>query len=218
MFCPLTGKPCSNPRTVEFHEYIQGQLSIINLCDTCACHTNQVNGKIINQMPSNEPKKEQPNLPPPFVKNITLPGGMPVTLFGMPISNSQNPLEYFANLIDKIENHQPKEPHLASCPQCGYTLADIQKSGRLGCNHCYIFFKQQIMPLIQNLHENNSQHTGKVPLQHTENEIKEKEKIMIENSLASLEKQLQLAVKEEKYENAGKIRDQIKYLKSKLNN
>ncbi|MGF2075300.1 UvrB/UvrC motif-containing protein, partial [Enterococcus casseliflavus] len=86
---------------------------------------------------------------------------------------------------------------------------------------CYAFFKQQVTPLLKHIHEGNAKHVGKVPKHHKPThgpgvEQSNAEAAMIQNSLAALDKKLAAAVKDERYEDAGKIRDQIKYLKSKL--
>lgn len=228
MYCPLTGKPCPNPKTVEVCESVNGQPSRMNLCEACACHVEQLTGgKVFDPAALFEPEDEPPAqaFPPPFTKNGSPKDtGLPTTLFGIPVAPLQSPLPaplaFFAKLMEQVEkHHNAEDPLTAPCPGCHSTLTDIYQKGRLGCPHCYGFFKQQVSPLIQHVHEGNLQHVGKVPKHHQKRadaEDKAKEIVMIQNSLAALDKKLAAAVKDERYEDAGKIRDQIKYLKTKM--
>ncbi len=48
------------------------------------------------------------------------------------------------------------------CPECGRTLAEVIKTGYLGCEHCYSRFKENIRPMIRRLH-GVDEHKGKLP-------------------------------------------------------
>ncbi|MDA0346434.1 MAG: UvrB/UvrC motif-containing protein [Verrucomicrobia bacterium] len=87
------------------------------------------------------------------------------------------------------------------CQDCGFTPEDYKKIGRLGCPSCYENLAPMIAPMLTHMHK-GIQHIGKVP----------------HNSLARLESQfelseinekLQLAVEEERYEDAARLRDQL---------
>jgi protein arginine kinase activator len=41
-------------------------------------------------------------------------------------------------------------------------LADFRGKGRLGCPRCYDTFRQELMPLLQRIHEAQS-HRGRLP-------------------------------------------------------
>jgi protein-arginine kinase activator protein McsA len=98
--------------------------------------------------------------------------------------------EFFKHLI---LNQQALKPQ--GCPTCGITLLEINKTGKLGCAHCYEFFKDTLNQLLYKLH-GSTQHKGK--------------KV---NELKDLEEQLAVAIKIEDYEKAVKLRDQINKLK-----
>ena len=49
-----------------------------------------------------------------------------------------------------------------SCPECGITFAEIQKSGKLGCANCYNVFRAKLRPFITRIHR-SAQHRGKNP-------------------------------------------------------
>src|ERR1700761_9465131 len=48
------------------------------------------------------------------------------------------------------------------CPHCGFTQADLKKSGRLGCPECYKTFAEGLSGLIKTMHK-GTRHTGKTP-------------------------------------------------------
>jgi protein-arginine kinase activator protein McsA len=221
MFCPLTGKPCSKAKNIEVGEVINGQQSCMILCDDCfASIKPTTHGCVVEPSDNFDPEIKFPSenvMPPPFSKTGNLPASM-LGLSSVPMpSQLTGPLAYFAKLVEQIEKHQqPENPLLVQCPGCGLTLTDIHKLGRLGCSHCYVFFKQQISPLLKHVQEGKDEHVGKIPHKHNHQEeaaFKAEQVVMIQSSLAVLEKKLTSAVAKEKYEDAGKIRDQIKYLK-----
>lgn len=103
-------------------------------------------------------------------------------------------------------------PQQTSCPTCGESLADFRETGLLGCPDCYDTFSDQIIPVLQRSH-GNTQHTGETP-EAAENEPAatdaEAEK---RKQIYDLQEQLAKAVKEEDFEQAAKLRDEIKSLK-----
>jgi protein arginine kinase activator len=95
-----------------------------------------------------------------------------------------------------------KENALMKCPACGLTYNDFRKIGRLGCAECYTAFKKYLGPLLKRIH-GSSQHTGKGPFQPVKAARKK-------TDLQDLRKQLQKAVESEAFEEAARLRDQIK--------
>lgn len=93
------------------------------------------------------------------------------------------------------------------CPNCGLTYADFRKIGRLGCSECYTAFKKYLAPLLKRIH-GSSQHIGKSPVR-TGKASKKKANIQ------ELRDSLQKAVENEEFEEAARIRDQIKQLERK---
>ena len=93
------------------------------------------------------------------------------------------------------------------CPSCGLTYADFKKIGRLGCGECYNTFRKYLGPLLKRIH-GSTQHTGKSPLIAGK---PRKKKI----DLQALRIRLARAIEEEAFEEAAKIRDQIKELERK---
>jgi protein arginine kinase activator len=96
----------------------------------------------------------------------------------------------------------------AKCPACGFSQADFKKTGRLGCSTCWETFEHGLSTLLKAMHKSD-RHIGKVPSKaaHT---------VVISEKIKDLTAALEKAVREEKYEDAAHIRDQIRELESKL--
>lgn len=88
------------------------------------------------------------------------------------------------------------------CPHCGITFKDFRLTGRLGCPQDYEVFRAELLPLLQNIHSEH-QHVGKSPRRHASATSRRAE-------LAVLRKQLQQAILREDYEEAARLRDQIR--------
>lgn len=102
--------------------------------------------------------------------------------------------------------------------KCGWSNADLKKTGYLGCPVCYRTFKKMVLPLLKKIHGSNH-HIGKIP-----SKVPVKEKIIEREivdkdmkKLRELKEQLQLCISEEKYEEAAKLRDEIKKAEGELN-
>lgn len=94
------------------------------------------------------------------------------------------------------------------CEQCGFTPADFKKLGRFGCPACYEKFRPLLGPMLQNMHK-DVVHRGKVPGRAAA-------RVNFQLRLEELERNLQEAVKGERYEDAARCRDEIKQLKAAL--
>lgn len=101
------------------------------------------------------------------------------------------------------------------CPNCGLTYADFKKIGRLGCGDCYATFKKYLAPLLKRIH-GSSQHVGKSPVKITKASKKKPDLDLAEKpDIAQLRQKLAKAIEMEEFEEAAKIRDQIKETEKK---
>ncbi len=95
------------------------------------------------------------------------------------------------------------------CPVCKTSLKEFKQTHKLGCPNCYEVFKNEIEKIVARIAPFSA---------HKQEPIKKlktgKKKESKEEKLASLREQMQLAVKEERYEDAAKIKKQIKALES----
>lgn len=120
-------------------------------------------------------------------------------------SQTQIPLN---ELLSTLLSAQPQTGQEAAvsdraCPICGMTLKRFSKESLLGCPHDYEEFNPELMPLIEQTQNGKTIHCGKVPSRSPQDERKNVE-------LNNLRRQLEAAVKNEDYETAARLRDQIK--------
>ena len=88
------------------------------------------------------------------------------------------------------------------CPVCQITFLEFRNSGRLGCPYDYEVFRDELMPLLENIH-GETRHSGKVPRRAPRNTQQQ-------TTLIQLRNELKRAVAAEDYEVAARLRDQIK--------
>jgi protein arginine kinase activator len=90
------------------------------------------------------------------------------------------------------------------CQVCGIKFVDFRNSGRLGCPHDYQEFREELTPLLENIH-GETRHCGKTPRRQPQNR-------QTQSELIQLRKQLLSAVNKEAYEEAAQLRDRIRRL------
>ena len=97
-----------------------------------------------------------------------------------------------------------------TCKSCGLSFDDIVNNGRLGCPDCYDTFESRLDPILKRMQGEipEKKVNVKKPVAKKAKEPKKDE----ESKIEKLEKDLKEAVKEERYEDAAKIRDEIKKL------
>lgn len=115
----------------------------------------------------------------------------------------------FTNLLGSFfGNTLPARSQSTRCKTCGSTYYDIADSGKVGCADCYTTFYDMLLPSIRRIHGNTT-HCGKKSVAGIEyTEVKDKEPSKIER----LKKQLEDAIKVQNFEEAAKLRDEIKSL------
>jgi protein arginine kinase activator len=122
-----------------------------------------------------------------------------------------DPVSYaLADMLLGLGGAQSAEPAAETkrkCPTCGYTQAEFKKAGRFGCADCYVTFADGLDGLLKNMHK-GTRHVGKVPaaLQRSRDYTE---------TLKSMQKKLEKAVSDENFEQAARLRDEIKVLKEK---
>jgi protein arginine kinase activator len=95
-------------------------------------------------------------------------------------------------------------PAEGTCPACGMPFVEFRNHGRLGCPHDYDAFREELLPLLESVH-GDVKHAGKAPRRGP------KAKAAVAE-LEQLRRRLQKLVTDEKYEEAARVRDQIKRL------
>ena len=94
------------------------------------------------------------------------------------------------------------------CPNCGLTYEEFGRTGRLGCAECYEAFSKLLMPLIKRV-QHATQHIGKRPSRLAV-------PVKLNQDLRELQNRLQKSIEQEAFEEAARLRDQIKQVEEKL--
>lgn len=95
-----------------------------------------------------------------------------------------------------------------ACPCCGMTLAEFTRKGRMGCGKCYETFRRQAKTMLQKIH-GTSVHVAQTETA-AQQDIKKEAPGKKKSELDILKEKLQAAIAEENYEEAAKIRDEIR--------
>lgn len=99
-------------------------------------------------------------------------------------------------------SREPSPADKQTCPVCQITFLEFRNTGRLGCPHDYEVFRDELMPLLENIHD-DTRHSGKVPRRAPRTSQQQ-------TTLIQLRNDLKRAVAAEDYEAAARVRDQIK--------
>ncbi len=185
MLCENCGK---REATVRYSENINGVKKEMNLCEECSQKLG-----IAQKMDFSMSSLDIPSFFGSLLEDFNTPEFMP--------------------LLSNIKQ--------LTCDSCGSTFDDIVNTGKFGCANCYDTFADSLDPILKKLQGSNRHvgRLGKISNNKSKFESKEKnsdkedEKISEnkeENKLEKLQQDLKIAIKEERYEDAAKIRDEIK--------
>ena len=95
------------------------------------------------------------------------------------------------------------------CEGCGATFATIRQQGKVCCPRCYTTFAEELAPTIRSLHGKVT-HTGRMPGAHQHTREKT-------TRLATLREELRDAIAAERFEDAARLRDEIKSMEKEEN-
>ena len=110
------------------------------------------------------------------------------------------------------------------CSRCGMSYQEFRRVGKFGCASCYKTFGRFLQGNLKRI-QGAAVHTGKVPASLASRQLAEAEKNIIAKTGAAgtgrpekdmarrLEQQLKEAVREEKYEEAARLRDQLREMR-----
>ena len=119
------------------------------------------------------------------------------------------------------------------CDNCGTTYDEFIDTGKFGCSHCYDIFADGLDNVLKNIHgsarhvgrrsnlsledrktveEDVQKVKGKKTTEVEKNKGNAKQNNSKEEKIKQLNADLKKAIKEERYEDAAKIRDEIKKL------
>jgi len=109
-------------------------------------------------------------------------------------------------LEDLLESSGKKTPLL--CKTCGMSYEEFGKNGRLGCADCYEAFRKPLAAVIKQV-QRAGYHVGKKPSKITKN-------VRNVHDLRQLQERLRKSVETEAFEEAARLRDEIKQMEDKL--
>lgn len=174
----------NNEANIKYTQIINGVKKQMNLCENCA---NELG-----------------------VNNIS---------FDMPIN--------FSNFLEDVfyEDENLLIPSIAQnekiiCNKCKMSYENFIKNGKFGCDECYTTFEDKIDNLLKNIHGVN-RHIGRkakrfstyeTQKDNTKVEKQEIEESKTDEKIKKLKNRLKQEIKEERYEDAAKTRDEIKKL------
>ncbi|MFZ5800287.1 MAG: UvrB/UvrC motif-containing protein [Candidatus Omnitrophota bacterium] len=118
--------------------------------------------------------------------------------------------DLIAGLSDFGKATEEVEKTKLICQTCGFAYESFRKNGRLGCSDCYISFKKYLASLLKKIH-GSSQHLGKAP-------TKLPKVVKAKSQLQELKTRLQYLIETEAFEEAAKLRDQIRELEARGRN
>jgi protein arginine kinase activator len=179
---------CENEATVFLTQIINGQMTTVNLCETCS-----------------------------KAKGVTEETG-----FGL--------AEAFLSPSHRTE----AETMEVVCDACGFTASQLKKIGRMGCPECYAAFRDGLDGLLRNMHK-GTRHVGKRPshLSPVTPQMLPRQRPSVVQppappapatspspapppaDIAKLRAELDLAVREERYEDAARLKSEIESLQPK---
>ena len=113
--------------------------------------------------------------------------------------------DLLSGLADFGKTQEPEEVATKACPSCGMTYDDFRKVGRLGCADCYPTFKRSLGSLLKRIH-GSPIHVGKAPVRLI------KPSKVGKTELLELKRKLERAIEDEAFEEAARLRDQIRRL------
>ena len=129
-----------------------------------------------------------------------IPGAIGIGMSGKQVSNLLSSILSAITGVD--EEHKEEEGPDKICPRCHTSLHAFQKSGHLGCPECYEAFREELQPMLLQIH-GRVQHAGRQPLSSEEDQ---KARTIREE----LSRQMEEAIRTEDFETAARIRDQLR--------
>jgi protein arginine kinase activator len=112
--------------------------------------------------------------------------------------------DLLSGLADIGKPQEPEDVAVKTCANCGMTFEDFRKVGRVGCADCYQTFKQSLGNLLKRIH-GSPIHLGKSPARLVK-------PAKARTELAELRRKLERAIDQEAFEEAAKLRDQIRWM------
>jgi len=185
----LCQKCQQRPATVFFSQTVGNQTTQSHLCEPCA----KAQGQALGGMN-------------PFNFN-------PFSAFSDFLNNF---MSWDDGAITEVNSGRTKpatvDPQL-QCPHCGYQLSFFRQNGKLGCTKCYESFKGVLEPLVSSIH-GNVRHADESAA--PEKPVPAEERRSQRPEIVALREKISEAIAHEKYEEAARLRDEIKRMEGQF--
>lgn len=175
--------------TVFFSQTVNQETTQAHLCEVCALEQNQAAGGVL-----------------PF-------GFNPFAAMSQFMNDFMG---FDMGAIAEVQSGRTKQVGLdpqLQCPHCGYQLSTFRQNGRLGCTKCYGSFKAALEPLISSVHGNVRHVEEAPPSEKTAPPAVDRRSQ--DPEVKALREKITEAIQAEKYEEAARLRDEIKKLENK---
>ena len=176
---------------IYYTEVVNGEMKEQHLCEECAaeCTRFHMSSTFVN-------------------KNVSV-GDILASILGNYRGASNSKENENADMSAKEDGEEKNTDDVIKCEHCGMTYEQFLQQGMIGCAKCYECFNKVLSRSIKSLHGADV-HVGKQPKGY----ISWMSKII--NELSEIEKKsilLQEAIEKEEFEEAVKLRDEIRRLK-----
>lgn len=126
--------------------------------------------------------------------------------FSDPLSPLSSLFSNFTGFTSSVAPYTGATSAETVCPDCGESAGGIAKTGQVGCAKCYQTFSNLLAPYLTRLY-GKAVHTGRHPLSFKPTQASVNEEI---DRLLRLQAE---AIRQERFEEAAKLRDEINRLK-----
>jgi protein arginine kinase activator len=184
---------------------------VCNMRDAKICYTEIINGQKREQYLCEEcAAKRTSIMKNPFADGSFSLGGLLAGLISKELNKASNGDKRKTEIESKVDADKEE----LCCSECGMTLKEFRDTGKFGCPNCYKTFEPFFSKNIKII-QATDRHCGKYPKNYkdiAEKAGKEKAEGKAEelSNVEMLSIRLQQAVEREDFEEAAKIRDEIK--------
>lgn len=97
---------------------------------------------------------------------------------------------------------------IVRCPGCGRHRKEFEATGRFGCAVCFETFADGLPRMVRRMHR-GGEHLGKIPVRSLSADL------LVQRRAAAL-REMEIAIRSERYEEAAILRDRIRDLDGKI--
>ena len=106
--------------------------------------------------------------------------------------------------VSTLRSQQQREQLV--CPDCGMTWEEFRRRGRMGCPKDYSVFEKPLADILERMH-GATEHVGRLP-------GSDPKELELRQRMLELKRDLESAIRDEAYESAAKIRDELRQLET----